>query len=118
MSEKTETESNAHQKEITGSGRLHKIVKPRVLHLTLYLEWFEQIAKGIKKFEYRDRTPYWAKRIENRVYDEIRFVNGYGAHRPFMRVQYLGWEIDGLKAPDIYAIELGDILEIGNYQGV
>ena len=118
MEKTMKPESNTDRLSTTGSGRLHKIVKPRVLHLTLYLEWFEQIAKGIKKFEYRDRTPYWAKRIENRAYDEIRFVNGYGSHRPFMRVQYLGWEVDNLKAPDIYALELGDILEIGNYQGV
>jgi len=33
--------------------------KPKVLHLTLEREWFDQIAKGLKRHEYREYKPYW-----------------------------------------------------------
>ena len=78
----------------------------RVLQLTLKKEWYQKIASGEKKEEYREVKPYWAKRIsgiwiwkgkkkgmfpdlENSFmadwdinkfnkYDAIIFLNGYG----------------------------------------
>lgn len=92
--------------------------RPRVLHLTLHRKWFEEIRLGIKLVEYRKATPYWNSRLAGKHYDEIRFVNGYGKHRPFMRVECLvipekpTREIrTGLKR---WCIGLGKILEIGN----
>lgn len=82
-----------------------------VLHLTLHRKWFDKIAKGIKKHEYREVKPYWTKRITDRQYDEIHFRNGYQKNAPFMRVQYLGYKIKGC----LYALKLGAILEIKNY---
>jgi len=36
---------------------------------------FDRIAKKTKRFEYRDYTPYWRRRIENREYNFIHFRN-------------------------------------------
>lgn len=33
------------------------------LHLILKKKWFDLISNGIKTEEYRERTPYWKKRI-------------------------------------------------------
>lgn len=78
-----------------------------ILHLNLYKEYFDLIAKGKKKTEYRDITPYWQKRIENRQYDEINFRNGYRKDAPFVRVEYLGY-----KKRKYYELKLGKILEL------
>lgn len=95
----------------------------RVLHLTLHRRWFDAIASGEKKAEYRLLKPYWAKRLEGREYDEIHFRNGYAKDAPFMRVEWCGYEVgsggETLPAPYrgawIFAIRLGKILEIRNY---
>ena len=43
------------------------------LHLNPRRRWFTEIAKKIKRIEYRDYTPYWRRRIENRKYDFIHY---------------------------------------------
>src|SRR6478609_2178429 len=35
----------------------------KILHLTLKKKWFDMIASGEKKEEYRELKPYWAKRL-------------------------------------------------------
>lgn len=47
------------------------------LHLNLKGEYFDQIKSGEKTFEFRERTPYWYKRLENREYDNIYIKRGY-----------------------------------------
>lgn len=90
-------------------------MNPRILHLTLHRKWFAQIAAGEKREEYRERKPYWIKRLEAREYDEVHFTNGYGPDRPFMRVEYLGCS-DGLfNFNPAFVIQLGRILEIRNW---
>lgn len=95
--------------------------QPRVLHLTLHREWFVEIAEGRKKNEYREIKPYWTKRLEGREYDIIEFRNGYAKSSPVMRVEYKGLDLaeteylDGEKKI-VYAIKLGRILEIKNYE--
>ena len=88
-------------------------VKPSVLHLTLHRKWFDDIAAGKKKTEYRDNTPFWRTRLVSRNYDEIHFRNGYATRAPFMRVECLGIRKDGRKR---FAIRLGKILETRNYR--
>jgi len=89
----------------------------KVLHLTLYKEYFDQIAKGEKKEEYRMMSPHWANRIAGKEFDEIHFTNGYGKDRPFMRVEFLGF---GPPLVDetgcYYVLKLGKILEIINWR--
>jgi hypothetical protein len=66
-----------------------------ILHLTLKREWFDQIACGEKKEEFRQYKPYWKKRLERRKYDAILFRNGYASNAPEMLVEYPGLDRDG-----------------------
>lgn len=90
---------------------------PRVLHLTLKKKWFDMIASGVKKEEYRETKPYWDKRLLGKDYDVIRFRNGYAKDSPTMTVEYKGldvalgvieWGAPG-ETP-VYILELGEIL--------
>ena len=81
----------------------------KTLHLNLFRKYFDQIAEGNKTIEYRDKTEYWKKRLENREYDVIKFRNGYRKDAPTMLVEYNGYDIT-----DRYEIKLGKITEV-NY---
>jgi hypothetical protein len=61
-----------------------------MLHLNLHREFFADIVAGIKRIEYRKRTPYWRKRLEGRKYDVIKFRNGYATNAPEMLVEFRG----------------------------
>lgn len=62
------------------------------LKLVLKKKWYDMIASGEKKEEYRDIKPYWTKRLytKNPYYGKIRknslvtFYLGYGKYRPSM----------------------------------
>jgi hypothetical protein len=79
----------------------------KTLHLTLKKKWFDMIASGEKKEEYREIKPYWTSRLVDelraseegkdfafehvgfwwemqtpRAYDSVTFTNGYGKNRP------------------------------------
>ena len=84
-------------------------VMKKILHLTLMKRWFDEIASGQKKIEYRDKKPYWEKRLEGKVFDEIHFKNGYAKDAPFMRVEWKGCVLK-----EEYEIKLGRVLEIKN----
>nr|WP_315471713.1 ASCH domain-containing protein [uncultured Rhodoferax sp.] len=47
------------------------------LRLSLIGEYFHQIKAGAKLEEYRLCTPYWAKRLVGRSYDQIEIAWGY-----------------------------------------
>lgn len=85
------------------------------LYLTLHRRWFDEIAAGVKKEEYREITPYWQRRIVDRRYDEVHFRNGYGQDSPFMRVEYRGWVRSVWEGKPVFALQLGEVLEIKNY---
>lgn len=92
-------------------------MKKRILHLTLYKEYFGQIAAGKKKNEYRKATPYWIKRLEGKEFDEVHFRNGYSKRSPYMIVEWKetvrqDTEIFG---GDTFVIALGRILSINLY---
>jgi hypothetical protein len=59
---------------------------PRILHLTLKKQWFDMIASGVKREEYRERKPYWNKRL-SKHYDIVQFRNGYRKDSPTMRFE-------------------------------
>lgn len=105
----------------------------KILHLTLKKKWFDLIASGEKKIEYREDKPYWRSRLIKEPYgkamfDEIHFRNGYSKNAPFMRVKYDGMfpyivgeiptglcpkngeELDRDK--QYFAITLGEVLEV------
>ena len=85
---------------------------PDILHLILERDPFDRIAKGTKRIEYRDYTPYWRRRIENREYDVIQFRNGYATQAPGMLVEYRGYRVQGKGRNKEFAIRLGRILKI------
>jgi hypothetical protein len=63
----------------------------RVLRLTLKRKWFDMIASGEKKEEYREIKNWIISRLHGKTYDSVEFSNGYGAHVPKVTVEYLGW---------------------------
>jgi hypothetical protein len=89
----------------------------KILHLTLKKQWFDMIASGEKKEEYREIKPYWVSRLvqsffpekeerdytfywkgmlfsmdEPVAYDVIEFRNGYSKDAPKMIVECKGIE--------------------------
>lgn len=79
------------------------------LHLSLYKKWFDEILNGTKKIEYREIKPYYNKLL-NKVYDEVKFVNGYGNDRPYLVIKITKI----IKNNEYYEIHLGKIIETGN----
>lgn len=119
--------------EINADGvnrQIDLLVTQRILHLTLKKKWFDLIANGKKKIEYREVKEYWLVRLTKELkylkYKEIHFTNGYGKDKPFMRVEHLGTLIlpkklaeanNGEDLPErVFTIWLGRILEIKNYK--
>ena len=89
----------------------------KILHLTLKKKWFDMIASGDKREEYREMKPYWNKRLSKR-YDVVKFRNGYKKDSPWVIV-----ELDGVGTslgiiewgapPDkmVYILRLGEVIE-------
>jgi hypothetical protein len=98
-------------------------MQPRILHMTLHRIWFQQIAEGIKPEEYREIKPYWTKRLA-KEYDAILFKNGYAKNCPSMLIEYKGYVVKQILHPitnkkeTVYAIKLGNIIEINNYDEI
>lgn len=89
-----------------------------VLHLTLKRKWFDMIASGEKREEYREMKQYWHQRLQGKRYDVVKFRNGYSKTSPTMTVELLGILIGERGetkwgAPDgrdVYVLRLGEIL--------
>lgn len=62
----------------------------RVLRLTLKRKWFDMIASGEKREEYREVGPWINSRIHGKKYDVVEFKNGYGTSVPTVIVEYKG----------------------------
>ena len=95
----------------------------RVLHLTLKRRWFDMIASGVKREEYRELKPYWDKRLPGQDYDAVQFRNGYSANAPAMMFELLwvdrGQGVLEWGAPDgqeVYILRLGDMLQAPNVE--
>jgi len=92
----------------------------RVLRLTLKRKWFDMIASGEKREEYRTPEKWILSRLEGKEYDRIEFKNGYGQNVPTMEVEYLGWSIDfgqlrwGAGFDELVVIRLGRVLSLHN----
>lgn len=63
----------------------------KALHLSLKREYFEAIQAGTKLEEYRRCTPFWRKRLEDRLYDQIVLTLGYPARDDHARRLVLPW---------------------------
>ena len=106
----------------------------KILHLTLKKKWFDMIASGEKKEEYRGIKDYWCKRFcnkhwqsyereilyqaINKYYDAVVFRNGYSKSAREITLECLGISI-GVARPewsdnwqgDVFIIKLGKILK-------
>lgn len=56
----------------------------KTLKLVLKKKWYDMIASGEKKEEYREITDYWIKRISGKRYKFVTFYLGYAKNRPSM----------------------------------
>jgi hypothetical protein len=90
---------------------------PAILHLNLHRQPFADIAAKTKRIEYRSRTPYWKKRLENRRYKFIQFRNGYATLAPEMLVEFRGVKNIRKWGQPHYAISLGRVLKIQRWKG-
>ena len=95
------------------------------LNLTIKKKWFDMIASGEKREEYREMKEYWLDRLVDinthdwKHFDTVTFRNGYGRNVPTVTVEYLGisfmegmpsWGADpGVK---YIVIRLGEILDL------
>lgn len=90
------------------------------LFLTIKKEFFDLIASGEKKEEYREIKPFWDKRLKKQ-YKTVIFQNGYVSNSPRIEIEILEIEKKNAK-PEwaagysgfCYAIKLGKILTIKN----
>lgn len=92
----------------------------KTLFVTIKRTYFDQIASGEKKKEYRLQTPYWEKKLIDRNYDSIIFQAGYSKTAPRMTVEYLGYQRENITHPffgnesvNVFAINLGKIIQHG-----
>jgi hypothetical protein len=90
-----------------------------ILHLTLKAKWFDMIASGEKKEEYREIKPYWAKRLVGKDFAHVLFRNGYSKNARTMLIKCsqiavaVGQEKWGAERGKLYyAITLGSIIQI------
>ena len=90
----------------------------KVLHLTLNKKWFDLIASGEKREEYRAIKDYWSKRLAQLGvdYDAVQFRNGYRTGSPRVTVRLEGIFV-GIGRPEwgapnerVYILRLGEIL--------
>ena len=84
----------------------------QTLKIVIKKIYFDQIASGEKKIEYRVVKPFWQSRLydangKKRNYDNIEFINGYNADAKRMITKYEGFEKKGMK----YNIKIGKILK-------
>ena len=71
----------------------------QTLKLTLHREPFELILSGEKKKEFRnDSTSGWMRKKlfkpdgSSKHFNFVEFTNGYGRTRPWMKVEYKGFQ--------------------------
>ena len=93
-----------------------------VLHLNLKKKWFDMIASGEKKEEYREIKPYWTRRLIGepgnwKGYTSIIFSNGYAISRNQLEIKCKGLiyshgreEWGAVEGQIYYVLLLGEIL--------
>ena len=124
------------QTPLTGSNSYDNPLGKKILHLTLKKKWFDMIASGEKKAEYREVKMYWASRLlsgfskrhlslsihdlncsSKKDFDFVLFKNGYSKNSPYVLIEYLGVSIDigyvnwgAENGKEYFVIKLGKIL--------
>ena len=103
----------------------------RILHLPMKKKWFDMVASGEKKEEYRLASDHWLERINAPlIYDilvgntvVVCFRNGYSKNAPtqyrrLLRVSrrdesiHSEWGEDGYKGVDHFVLLIGEECEL------
>lgn len=103
------------------NNRTEMIDSPKILYLTVKRKWFDMIASGVKKEEYRSDVPWIRSRLltsngTRKHYDFIQFTNGYRKDSPKVVLKYDGFDF-GIPNPEwsnggneiVFRIKLGEI---------
>ena len=105
----------------------------KILYLSLKKDPFDVMVTGEKTKEYRKFSKWIKSRLFDnngnpKIYDLVKFVNGYGSDKPYFICKFdgviqcdntiniefsNGLSISGLTEDD-YIIKLGKIVEVGN----
>ena len=99
------------------SDSLNVVPAGRTLELTLKRQWFDMVASGEKKEEYREQSDWIMSRLKGKQYATVRFRNGYNADSPVCVCEYKGWRIGegrpewGYDGFPLVVIKLGRVLE-------
>ena len=93
------------------------------LVLAIKRKWFDMIASGVKKEEYRKINPYYDVRFDKPI-THIEFRNGYGLKVPSFTIELIGitkgipkpeWS-DGEETigqeTEVFILALGEIIEV------
>lgn len=105
----------------------------RVLHLPMQKEWFDMVASGDKKEEYRITSDHWLARINSPLINDVEtgnnvvvcFRNGYSKNSPtqyrrLLRVSrrdesiHPEWGEDGYKGINHFVLSIGEECELVN----
>jgi len=83
-----------------------------ILKIVIKKEWFDEIASGKKKIEYREVKPFWESRLydasgKKRKYEKIEFINGYNTDAKRMVTLYEGF----LKKGNLFHIKVGRVIK-------
>jgi hypothetical protein len=104
----------------------------KILHLTLKKKWFDLIASGEKKEEYREIKDYWVKRLldlvdednpqhlssyELKHFDIVSANNGYAKNCPNIKWRHKGIRIGegkpewgAVPGKQYFILEIGELL--------
>lgn len=96
------------QKKMLNCGGLYidPVWQPMIpLKLVLKYHWYDRIASGRKRVEFREAKPHWIKRLEGKQYTHVIFYKGYTAETMVFEIEKI--QRRKMKVRDFYAISLG-----------
>ncbi|MDH7459989.1 hypothetical protein QEG73_01825 [Chitinophagaceae bacterium 26-R-25] len=87
---------------------------PNTLFLTIKKKWFDEIATGKKKEEFREIKPFFDTRL-SKPYKYVIFQNGYAPNAPRLLVEFNGIKKKKIDGVLCYAIQLGRVIKVSKY---
>jgi len=90
----------------------------KILYLNIYRKWFDAIASGKKKVEYRRVCDHWKSRLLNRDgkpknFDYVIFRNGFQKQAPELKVEFKNlFELSHPSEMPTFGIRLGEVIYV------
>ncbi len=95
----------------------------KILLLRICWEWFKDLIVWKIQYRFREVKKYWETRLleknwDYKEFDEVHVKNWYKSDSPMARVEWK-WNlwIFEHEWKDCFKLELGEILEVKNYEG-